>query len=528
MQGDLEGVFHAAFKTMSDAAFAVDNENKVVAGNAAFASMFGLSATELTELSLDQLCLDADERAKSTPLTSSSPEQAVVRHRYRRSDGTIFWGERSRAPIQGCDGSCLGAFSIIRDVTDRVSLERGLASLLALPLLGSDEAHHSIAKLLDLGRRHFDVEHGSLGRIEGGDYVIEIVSGSLGQHEAGDKLPLKDTFAALQRDQDGVLAIERCTGSQFSEHRYFCRTGFEFYLAGEVWIAGRLYGTLNFADRTSRSRRLQGQDRLFLRLIARWIGMLLEIRMTRAALSATTYDLERFTYIASHDLQEPLRRVVTYCQILMEDFGAEVSDEAAEVIEVIQTGGKRMRLMLNDLLVYSRLDQQLQKAFEPVDMASVLCHAIDDLSEKMEASGACVNSVPLPIVWGHVSPLQMVCYHLLSNAIKFAGDRPPKIDIAIQDQGRFWQFSVTDQGIGVEPRFADRIFDMFQRLHPRDDFSGSGAGLAICKLVVERYGGAIWFDTSCQDGTRFLFTLPKDRWAANSLMGSLNRLPFGS
>ncbi len=526
MQGGLKGLFHAAFSTMSDAAFAVDHENKVVAGNAAFQTMFGISGADLIECPFSLLCLGAGETEEIAPHPSASLEQAVGRHRYRRSDGTVFWGESSRAPIHDADGVYLGAFSIIRDVTDHVGLEQGLISLLALPLTGLEDAHHSIVKLLNLGCRHFNVEHGSFGRIEGGDYLVEAVGGSWSRYKAGDRIPIEETFAGLQRDQDGTLEIERCAGSRFSAPDHLGGAGFELYLACEIQVTGRLYGTLNFEGRESRSEPLQEQDRLFLRTLARWIGLLLEIRTTRAALSATTKDLERFAYIASHDLQEPLRRVVTYCQILMEDFGTEVSDEAAEVIEIIQTGGKRIRLMLNDLLVYSRLDQQLQKASEPVDMASVLCHAIDDLSEKLERSGASVNAVPLPLVWGHVLPLQMVCYHLLSNAIKFAGDHPPEIDIAIQDQGRFWQISVTDQGIGIEPRFADKIFDMFQRLHPRDDFSGSGAGLAICKMIVGRHGGTIWFDTAYQDGARFLFTLPKDRWAANSVIGSLNRPSF--
>ncbi len=247
--------------------------------------------------------------------------------------------------------------------------------------------------------------------------------------------------------------------------------------------------------------------------------------MARAALKVATEDLERFAYIASHDLQEPLRRVVTYCQILMEDFGAEVSDEAAEVVDIIQSGGKRMRLMLNDLLVYSRLNQQLQQVFEPVDMVSVVCQAIDDLATKLEESQARIDWIHLPLVWGRAPLLQMVCYHLIGNAIKFAGSATPEIDISIEDQGRFWQFSVTDQGIGIEPRFAERIFDIFQRLHSRDDVSGSGAGLAICKLIIERHGGTIWLDTDYLNGARFRFTLPKDRWAANSVIGTRGQVP---
>ncbi len=517
MQGGFEGLFAAAFMTMSDAAFAADHRGKVVAGNAAFKSMFGIADVEEAGLSIDQLCIDAGTLDHLSALIAAAYGRALPRQRYRRCDGTVFWGERSDAPIFDGGEVCLGIVSIIRDVTEQAQLKEGLTSLLALPSLGSCQTDQAISDLISLGCQHFSVQHGSLGRIEGTDFVFQVVGGSPAFHYAGDKLALKDSFSSLPRDHDGLLMIEHCSRSDLASHSYCRRTGVETFLASEVRVAGRLYGALCFADDRPMQRRTQDHDRLLLRVMAQWIGMLLEGRMTRAALNVATQDLDRFAYIASHDLQEPLRRVVTYCQILMEDFGAEVSDEAAEVIEIIQTGGKLMRLMLNDLLVYSRLNQQLQRAFEPVDMASILCHAVDDLAVKLDETKANIDIDPLPLVWGRGPLLQMVCYHLLSNAIKFAGDQAPVIDISVQDQGRFWQFGFTDHGIGIEPRFADRIFDIFQRLHPKDHFQGSGAGLAICKLIVERHGGAIWLDTEYQRGARFLFTLPKGRWTAAPL-----------
>jgi PAS domain S-box-containing protein len=499
---------------LGDAALAVDHDGRVVAGKVAFETLFGLSPVDWQGLSFAQLCVDPGSRTSAAAARSGSHGQPSARHRYRRRDGTVFWGERSDAPVRGDDGAGIGVFSIIRNVSGRVSLERGLESLLALPGTGSPQVQLGIVKLIELGCRHLDVEFGALGRIEQDHYVVEIAAGSLAVHQPGDQLPLAGTFSSMQRDQDGLVAIEQCSRSGFADHPYHLRTGCEFYCASEIRVEGSLFGTLFFADRSPTRHPLQDHDRLFLRIIARWTGMLLEGRMTKAALGTATQDLERFAHIASHDLQEPLRRVVTYCQILIEDFGTEVSDEAVEVIEIIQTGGKRMRLMLNDLMLYSRLNQQLQQAFEPVDMASIFCHAIDDLTGKPNARHARIACPPLPLVWGRAPLLQMVCHHLLCNAIEFAGKEAPDIDISVQDKGQFWQFGLTDKGIGIEPRFAEKIFDMFQRLHPRDDFSGSGAGLALCKLIVERHGGAIWLDTGYGEGARFLFTLPKDRLPA--------------
>lgn len=520
MQDGLEGLFFAAFNTLSDAAIAIDCQGKVVAGNPAFFSMFGFSRTDWTNLPFDQLCVDVDRNECSGPAASRALAQTVTRRRYRRHDGTILWGERSVAPIQGSDGTCLGFFSIIRDVTDSVSFEQGLTSMLALPGMRSQAAPPAMVRLLDLGCRHFGVEHGNLCRLEAQDYIVDAVAGSLDLYQVGQELPLRDVFGATIRGQDGLLAIGQGPLVSFSQHAHHQQTDLGSFLAVEVQLAGLPYGALIFADRSSSERELREPEKLLLRVIAHWIGMLLEEQAARKGLGIATQDLERFAHIASHDLQEPLRRVVTYCQILMEDFGPEVSDEATEVIEIIQTGGRRMHLMLNDLLVYSRLNQQLQQSFEPVDMSSILGHALDDLASKLEANGAKLEIAHLPLVWGRGALLQMVCYHLLSNALKFSGDQTPRIDVAIEDRGRCWQFSVTDHGIGIEPRFAHRIFDIFQRLHSRDDISGSGTGLAICKLIVERHGGAIWLDTTYHEGARFLFTLPKDRLAADSAIRS--------
>lgn len=230
-----------------------------------------------------------------------------------------------------------------------------------------------------------------------------------------------------------------------------------------------------------------------------------------AALERSNTDLARFAHIASHDLQEPLRRVITYSEILKEDFGSELSEGAAEIAGIIQSGGRRLRLMINDLLAYVRLSEQLDRAFEPVDMSAVLCHALDDLNDEIESKSVRIDVAHLPLVWGRAPLLKMVFYHLLSNAIKYGGEQSPAIDVSVDDASEVWQFAVADKGVGVESRFADRIFEFFQRLHLRDEREGSGAGLAMCRLIIQRCGGDIWLDRSYENGARFLFTLPKNR-----------------
>ncbi|MGI9416690.1 MAG: PAS domain S-box protein [Geminicoccaceae bacterium] len=230
-----------------------------------------------------------------------------------------------------------------------------------------------------------------------------------------------------------------------------------------------------------------------------------------AALQRSNADLARFAHIASHDLQEPLRRIVAYCDLLKEDYGEELSEGAAAIAGIIQSGGRRLRLMINGLLAYVRVGEQLDGDVEPVDISAILCHVLDDLEEDILSRGVRVDVPHLPLVWGRASFFKTLFHQLLSNAIWHGGGPSPMIEVSVEDAGDVWRFAVTDNGTGIEPRFADRVFEIFQRLHLRDELTGSGAGLAICQLIVQHCGGDIWLDRSYRQGARFFFTLPKER-----------------
>jgi light-regulated signal transduction histidine kinase (bacteriophytochrome) len=238
-------------------------------------------------------------------------------------------------------------------------------------------------------------------------------------------------------------------------------------------------------------------------------------------------DLAQFARIASHDMQEPLRRIIAYCDILKQDHGANLSKEAEEIANVIQSGGRRLRLIVNDLLIYARVRGQLDRAFEPVDMTAVLGHATDEMQDILEAQDVRIDAVHLPLVWGRAPLFKMVFRHLLSNALKHSGTHAPIINIAVGDEGDAWQFAVADKGMGVAPRHADRIFKIFQGLDDKDERDGSGAGLAICKLIIERCGGRIWLDRSYDQGARFLFTLPKAKPAGGGPIPLKNMTQIG-
>ncbi|SEG99621.1 HAMP domain-containing protein [Nonomuraea solani] len=223
-------------------------------------------------------------------------------------------------------------------------------------------------------------------------------------------------------------------------------------------------------------------------------------------------ELEQFAYVASHDLQEPLRKVATFCQLLEKRYGQVLDERGAQYIRFAVDGATRMQVLINDLLSFSRVGR-LYDDREPVELDLTLDKVIDDLSAAIEESDAKIErSGPLPSVVGDPTMLGLLWQNLISNAIKFRDpDRPPLITIGCEPAGEEgWRFSVSDNGIGIEAEFAEKIFVIFQRLHSRETYSGTGIGLAMCKKIVENHGGGIWLDTAHSGGARICFTLPAD------------------
>jgi signal transduction histidine kinase len=246
-----------------------------------------------------------------------------------------------------------------------------------------------------------------------------------------------------------------------------------------------------------------------------------ELLATHATeLQRSNSELEQFAYVASHDLQEPLRKVTSFCQLLQRRYGGQLDDRADQYIEFAVDGAKRMQLLINDLLAFSRVGRSGQD-LEPVACDKALAAAQANLSAQVGQAGAVIEAGPLPTVQAQLTLMTVVFQNLLGNALKFRGDQPPCIKVSAVREGAFWSFSVTDNGIGIEPEYADRVFLIFQRLHDRTAYPGTGIGLAVTRKIVEYFGGRIWLDTSVAAGARFCFTLPAltDEEGANGLPG---------
>jgi PAS domain S-box-containing protein len=231
------------------------------------------------------------------------------------------------------------------------------------------------------------------------------------------------------------------------------------------------------------------------------------LRKTARELKRSNDDLEQFAYLASHDLQEPLRMVASYLQLLERRYREKLGTDAGEFIDYAVEGATRMKRLINDLLEYSKVGTA-ERPFEPTQSLEALEEALANLQVAISESGAKVTHGPLPAVTADRKQLVQLFQNLVGNAIKFRSAAPPRVHVAAQMERGEWVFSVRDNGIGIDPKFADRIFIIFQRLHGREEYPGTGIGLALCRKIVERHGGRIWVEPGPGGGSVFFFTVP--------------------
>ncbi|MDD5305787.1 MAG: PAS domain S-box protein, partial [Deltaproteobacteria bacterium] len=272
--------------------------------------------------------------------------------------------------------------------------------------------------------------------------------------------------------------------------------------------SGEVQGVFAAArDVTERNKMEQELARYRLRLEELVRQRTSELEKTAADLARSNKDLEQFAYVSSHDLQEPLRAVAGFMSLLKQQHNDKLDAEAHEYIGHAISGAERMQTLINDLLTYSRVGARSAPS-NPVSMKEALDTAVVNLSTAVAESRAVITHDPLPTVTANLPQMIQLLQNLVGNAIKFRGPRTPEIHVFARRDDGAWLFGVRDNGIGIEAGYHDRIFLIFQRLHSRTQYPGTGIGLALCKRIVERYSGRIWFESQPGEGTTFFFTIP--------------------
>jgi light-regulated signal transduction histidine kinase (bacteriophytochrome) len=233
------------------------------------------------------------------------------------------------------------------------------------------------------------------------------------------------------------------------------------------------------------------------------------LRAANEALRRANADLEHFSYAAQHELQEPLRMVTVFSEMLLEKYGGQLDAQADELIHYSIEGAARMQALVRDLVIYTHTANIADQTPAAVEVSAVVCRAVRKLRETVAENHASIEFGELPRLCSHAGPVQQIFENLISNAIKYHREEPPVVTISAVPRQREWLFSVTDNGIGIDAEYTEQIFGLFKRLHTGSEYPGTGLGLAICKRIVERLKGAIWVKSSVGKGSIFFFTLPR-------------------
>ncbi|APW96860.1 histidine kinase [Halobiforma lacisalsi AJ5] len=427
---------------------------------------------------------------------------------YYTPPGEFFGPEKSTREVDRLMGS-------LRDQTDtKVELQRRERFLRESYRITSDpdlEFESKLERLLDLAREWMGLEAAGVTNLPSWDdrFHNEYTVGN-GWGGPDDELwtdPNEGCYCRKAISADEPVGMTDVRGTEWENDPIYRNYGLTCYLGTKITDGDRPYGTLWVGDTGPRDRPFTDTERTFLELLGRWVSYEIERKHREEALERSNERLEQFAYAASHDLQEPLRMVSSYLQLLEGRYGDDLEGDGEEFLEFAVDGADRMREMIDGLLEYSRVETQ-GEPLEPVDLDDVLEDVLADLQLQIEETDAEITVDSLPRVEGDRSQLRQVLQNLFDNAITYSGDDPPRIHVDATRRREEWVVSVHDDGIGIDPEEQERVFTVFDRLHGRDEYEGTGIGLALCRRVLERHGGDIWVDSEQGEGSTFSFTLP--------------------
>lgn len=452
----------------------VGEDRHYIAANKAYAEWHGRALTDIIGHRVDEVN-DSDNFALLKPqLDQAFAGEAAVFEVEMRRLGARHAMQVTYVPERDAAGEVIGVFSMKLDITPLRRAEQQLRMMMEASPLGmfvSDAKGHCSFT----NRAWQRIAGMSLEQSQGAGWRLAI-------HPEDRKKVAAEWQAGIASDLP-----------QVSEHRYQRPDGTTVWVRGHAApIHGEGYteGVVGTVEDITDKRELD-----------------LALASRTAELARSNEELERFAYVASHDLQEPLRMVTSYCQLLVRRHKAQLNAEAQEFLGFVVDGGQRAQALIGDLLSLARLNSQT-RPMQQVALEAVLADVLRQLRLRVTETGATVTHDPLPVVPADARQMGQLFQNLISNALKFHGSETPAIHIGALEVNGFWRISVTDNGIGIESKFFERIFVIFQRLHLRTDYQGTGIGLAICKKVVERHGGRIGVESEAGKGSTFFFTIP--------------------
>jgi PAS domain S-box-containing protein len=481
--------------SIGDAVISTDARGRVVFVNPIAQSLLGLQEADIVDKHLDEVFQIVNEFSRTkvaSPVTEVLRECGIVGMANHTiliaKDGTEIPIDDSGAPIRDQSGAIQGTVLVFRDVTARRRADE-TSRLLASIVQSTDDAIFS----KDLN-----------GIVTSWNRGAERTFGFSAKEIIG-----RSISAIFPPDQTDDLSniMNRIGQGERIEHYQTVRqtrTGELLNVSITISPMQDPLGRITGASVISRNitEQVRAADRL--------ARLNTDLQLSNEVLALTNQDLERFAFIASHDLQEPLRMITAYSQLLIKSYPGQFDSEASIFVGNIVDGTTRMRDLLADLLVYTEIRSRDEQPLEVVDLNVVVENVRQNLKASMDESGAVVTSDRLPVLRAYAAHFQPLFQNLIGNAIKYRSAQPPRVHVSVQEADGELRFSVSDNGMGIDPEYHKRIFEVFRRLHGRK-IPGSGVGLAICQRVVERYGGRIWVESQAGQGATFLFTAPQCR-----------------
>ncbi len=480
--------------SIGDAVIATDSSARIVFLNPIAQSLIGWTQEEAAGKPLEEVFIIHNEKSgepAENPVHKALREGRVVglanHTRLTAQDGRQRSIDDSAAPIRDVDGRITGVVLVFRDITARQRAQEELQRTLEF-----DEA-----VMANMGEGLYTVD--AEGLVTYMNPAAERLFGWSFEELRGRKM---HDMTHHHRPDGKPFPAEECAGYQVLKHGKTLTDHEDIFIQKDGTFFDVVY---------SSSPLRSGTEILGLVVVFRDVSAQKraaeELRKSTEDLRRANEDLSQFAFAASHDLQEPLRMITSYSQLLVKSYRGQFTGEAGLCVKFISDGTQRMRELLSDLLAYTQVNEGGGGEMLPVDLNRVFENTLENLKTAIEDSQAVVSAEQLPTVRGHEAHFVQLLQNLIGNAIKYRGDSAPRIQLSVQQDNGMWRLAVSDNGIGIDPEYHRTVFGVFKRLHGKD-VPGTGIGLAICQRVVNRYGGRIWVESQLSQGATFYCTLP--------------------
>ena len=447
-----------------------------------------------------------------------------IEGRIRHKNGGYIWVRARGQALRDESGKAIRMVGYYVDIGKRKRHEMFMHSFYTLLSDLNLSLERKLNCLLKETCNYLNLDCGIISKIENEKYYTIYCHAPIEYNLNKNKtLNLSDTLCEYVIKKDEILCIPDIVNSDYSHHKSYTKYGIRSYIAFPIYMNGHVFGTVNLFDKNARTTNFEEREKSFVRLISQFISNEImrsqyidflhesenKLEAAIEELTNTNSELENFTYVASHDLQEPLRMITNFTGILENKYNDILDETAKEYLKICSNSAEQMRLLINDLLDYAHASNIDNEKIENVNLNKILEHVIVNIEKQIHESNAEIMYDNLPTIVSNKASMISLLQNLISNGIKFQnyGNRP-LISITSNINDSSWIISVHDNGIGVPYQYQSKIFEPFKRLHAKSEYQGTGIGLAVCKKIIERINGNIWIESKEGCGSTFTFSIP--------------------